>query len=512
MTGNDRGARVERIPLASIRPRRLPSRAPASDADIRRLAASIREHGLIHPILVRSIGREYEVVSGQRRYQACKSLGFPEIVAVVRSLDDRQAFEISLAENARRDSLSPEDRVETLRRLGAMFPGRPKEELETWLGPESQPAGAPLLNWLDSVNRKDPAPEPVSVVVSDQSSPVLAAVQDPESLDAAPGKPEPARPERPVAVSPPPEAGETKVLVRTGAPSDGVVLHSSLIRRTRTLLNKLTKSGKLDHELLDSVVDELLHKLEQQPLPDFLDLTYRGATRRYVSRHCLNVSKIAIFLARSLGMGPEDLREIAVCGLLHDAGMAKVKEEVFTKHAALDQEEWEQVKGHPIEGALLLTKEVVLRDVVARIALEHHERPGGAGAAAGKRKNQTHLYARMMNVVDTYGAMVSPRTHRLPMLPYQAMRVVMDDGAKGMLDWDLVQAFVKALSIYPIGSFVRLEGGEIARVVRAQPDLPEKPVIAVIADAQRNLLRTPVELDLAMTEPAPKFEPVPSPL
>ena len=98
------------------------------------------------------------------------------------------------------------------------------------------------------------------------------------------------------------------------------------------------------------------------------------------------------------------------------------------------------------------------------------------------------------------------------MLPYQAMRVVMDDGAKGMLDWDLVQAFVKALSIYPVGSYVRLEGGEIARVVRSQPEMPEKPVIAVIADAQRNVLRTPVEIDLAMTEPAPKFEAVPSPI
>jgi hypothetical protein len=97
-------------------------------------------------------------------------------------------------------------------------------------------------------------------------------------------------------------------------------------------------------------------------------------------------------------------------------------------------------------------------------------------------------------------------------MPYQAMRVVMDDGAKGMLDWDLVQAFVKALSIYPIGSYVRLEGGEFARVVRSQPEMPEKPVIAVIADSQRNLLRLPVEIDLAMTEPAPKFEPVPSPV
>jgi HD-GYP domain-containing protein (c-di-GMP phosphodiesterase class II) len=192
--------------------------------------------------------------------------------------------------------------------------------------------------------------------------------------------------------------------------------------------------------------------------------------------------------------------------------MMKVKQEVFTKHAALDQEEWEQVKGHPIEGALLLTKEVVLRDVVARVALEHHEKPDGTGYPAGKKKNETHVFARLINVVDTYGAMVSPRAHRLPMLPFQAMRVVMDDGAKGMLDWDIVQAFVKALSIYPIGSYLRLEGGEVARVVRSQPEIPEKPVIAVIADGQRNILRTPVEIDLAMTEPAPKFEPIPAPM
>jgi HD-GYP domain-containing protein (c-di-GMP phosphodiesterase class II) len=169
------------------------------------------------------------------------------------------------------------------------------------------------------------------------------------------------------------------------------------------------------------------------------------------------------------------------------------------------------VKGHPVEGALLLTKEVVLRDVVARVALEHHEKPDGSGYPAGKRKIETHLYARLINVVDTYGAMVSPRAHRLPLLPFQAMRVVMDDGAKGMLDWDLVQAFIKAVSIYPIGSYLKLEGGEYARVVRSQPEIPDKPVIAIIADAQRNILRTPVEVDLAMTEPAPQFEPVPSP-
>jgi len=502
-TGSDRKASVERIPLASLRPRRLPSRAPATPAEIQRLASSIRDLGLLQPLLVRVLGREFEVVCGQRRFEACRQLGLTEIVAVVRSLNDREAFEISLAENARRDPLSAEDRREMLRRLVAMFPGRPKQELEDWLGPDGQPAGAPLLNWLETVNEKQPNPEPVSVVVTDQP-PV-----------AAPPRTEPMTIERDttISVAPPAGAGETKVLVHTrNAPAPGVVLRRSLLGRVRTLLNKLTKSGNLDPELLHNIVDDLMQRLEQQPLPDFLDLTTRGSAKRYISRHCLNVSKLAIFLARSLGMETAAIREICVCGLLHDVGMMKIKQEIFTKHAALDQEEWEQVKGHPIEGALLLTKEVVLRDVVARVALEHHEKPDGTGYPAGKKKNETHLFARLINVVDTYGAMVSPRAHRLPMLPFQAMRVVMDDGAKGMLDWDLVQSFVKALSIYPIGSYVRLEGGELARVIRSQPEIPEKPVIAVIADAQGNLLRTPVEIDLAMTEPTPLFAPVPSPV
>ena len=146
------------------------------------------------------------------------------------------------------------------------------------------------------------------------------------------------------------------------------------------------------------------------------------------------------------------------------------------------------------------------------MALEHHEKPDGTGYPHGKQKEEIHLYARLINVVDTYGAMVSPRAHRLPMLPHQAMKVVMDDGAKGMLDWDIVHAFVKAMSVYPVGSYVQLEGGEIARVVRASSEIPEKPVIAVVADAQRFLFKTPVEIDLAMTEPAPKFEPIPAPM
>lgn len=485
MIGEDREAKVERIPVARVRLRRPTPRREATGPEVRRLADSLRRHGLLHPILVRPAGRDYEVVCGQRRLRAAKALGLGEIAAVVRPLDDRQAFELLLAENARGEGLSEEERREFLRRLKGLFPGRRPEELETWCAPPAEEAilaaDDALPGWLDSLPDTVSKSEGVSVVVT-----------EPDSGNPAPG------------------AGpETRVLT---APAGMVLRRRTLVWRVRTLLQKLSRSGRLDEDLLGEVVAELLRRFESQPACEFLDLSTRVRTRRYVTRHCLNVSKLAIFLARALGLPRGEIEQVAICGLLHDVGMMRIKEEIFTKHAALDAEEWEQVKGHPVEGSLLLTKEVMLRDVVARVALEHHEKPDGTGYPHGKKKEEIHLYARLINVVDTYGAMVSPRAHRLPLLPYEAMRVVMDDGAKGMLDWDIVQAFVRAMSIYPVGSYVRLEGGEIARVIRAQPEIPERPVVAVVADAQRNLLRVPVEIDLAMTEPMPRFTPVPAPI
>ena len=483
MIGEEKDVKVERIPVGRIRPRRPGVRRDPVTEEVKRLASSVKKHGLLHPILVRPDGRMFEVVCGQRRFLACRHLGMGEVPAMVRALDDRQALELSVAENARREALSPDERQDILKRLAEYFPGRRREELEGWLG--GVDADGDLPGWLDTL--------PATAVRGEDVSVVVAPSRSGESSTSSSA----------------PRSGETRLMV---APGGMVLRRLGLVWRIRTLLNKLGRSGQLDTDLLKNIVGELFEKFDRQPIPDFLDLSYRARTKRYVSRHCLNVSKLALFLAHSLGLPRAEIEQVVICGLLHDVGMMKVKEEVFTKHAALDQEEWEQVKGHPVEGALLLTKEVVLRDVVARVALEHHEKPDGSGYPKGKKKEEIHLYARLINVVDTYGAMVSPRAHRLPLLPHQAMRVVMDDGAKGMLDWDIVQAFVRAMSIYPIGSYVRLQGGEIARVVRAQPEIPEKPVIAVVADAQRNILPAPVEIDLAMSEPVPTFEPIPSPV
>ena len=80
------------------------------------LINSIREHGLIQPILIRPVSQGFEIVAGHRRYQACKSLRWRFIPCKIREMTDKQAFEIQLTENIQRKSMDPIEEAEAFRR------------------------------------------------------------------------------------------------------------------------------------------------------------------------------------------------------------------------------------------------------------------------------------------------------------------------------------------------------------------------------------------------------------
>jgi ParB family chromosome partitioning protein len=82
------------------------------EAALEELAASIREHGVVEPILVRRHGARYRIVAGERRWRAAQRAGLQEIPAVVRDASDRQAFELALVENLQRADLNPIEEAE----------------------------------------------------------------------------------------------------------------------------------------------------------------------------------------------------------------------------------------------------------------------------------------------------------------------------------------------------------------------------------------------------------------
>ena len=124
------------LPIESLRPGRLQPRRTFSQTAIEELAQSMRERGVLQPILVRpepeQAGR-FEIIAGERRWRAAQAAGLHEIPAIVRALNDQEALEAALVENLQRQDLNPLEEAEGYRRLMEEF-GHTQEELAGILG------------------------------------------------------------------------------------------------------------------------------------------------------------------------------------------------------------------------------------------------------------------------------------------------------------------------------------------------------------------------------------------
>ncbi len=139
--GSQAGA-VE-LPVDRIRPNRLQPRTAFGGESQADLEASIREHGVLQPVLVRPVADGYELIAGERRWRAAAGAGLRTVPALVRHLDDRGALEASLVENLQREDLNPMERAAAYRRLMDEF-DLTQEALARRVG-RSQPSVANTL-------------------------------------------------------------------------------------------------------------------------------------------------------------------------------------------------------------------------------------------------------------------------------------------------------------------------------------------------------------------------------
>lgn len=137
---------VEELPIRELVPGRFQPRSRMAPDALEALAASIREEGVLSPIIVRRLDAGYEIVAGERRFQAAKKAGLDTIPAIVRDLDDRHAMAVGLIENIQREDLNPIEEALGIRRLQEEF-GLTHEECARAIG-RSRSATTNLLRLL----------------------------------------------------------------------------------------------------------------------------------------------------------------------------------------------------------------------------------------------------------------------------------------------------------------------------------------------------------------------------
>ena len=113
--------RVQRVPLDRIRPCPLQPRKDFSAEALRELADSIREQGIVQPLIVRERGGHFELIAGERRWRAAQLLQLPEVPIIVRQADDRAMLELALIENLQRENLNAIEEAHGYEQLAGQF-------------------------------------------------------------------------------------------------------------------------------------------------------------------------------------------------------------------------------------------------------------------------------------------------------------------------------------------------------------------------------------------------------
>jgi ParB/RepB/Spo0J family partition protein len=155
------------VAVSSLDPNPYQPRTTTAPAKLEELAASIRESGMVQPILVRRAGSRYQIIAGERRFRAAQKLGLPTVPVVVRDVADDQLLELALVENIQREELGPLEEAQAFHRLQEEFHltqeqvaqkvGRDRSTVANTLRlPDASRRGTPALSWPWSAPRTRP--------------------------------------------------------------------------------------------------------------------------------------------------------------------------------------------------------------------------------------------------------------------------------------------------------------------------------------------------------------------
>ncbi|MEK7335866.1 MAG: HD-GYP domain-containing protein [Nitrospirota bacterium] len=257
----------------------------------------------------------------------------------------------------------------------------------------------------------------------------------------------------------------------------------------------------INMDAVNQVVSEMADSVLRNP-DALTSLSRLKHFDEYTFFHSVNTSLLALSLGRNLGIDEALLHQLGVGTLLHDIGKTKVPLEILNKPGKYEAHEFEIMKQHVMRGAEVLSGTTGLTDNYLKPALEHHERVDGTGYPYQRQRSELSQFGMIAAVVDIYDAITSDRCYHKAKPAHEALQFLYLISQKGHLEHTLVQRFIQIVGVYPVGSVVRLNTGEVAVVSRINRPTPLEPVVIVVKSAGNTMVAHPETVDLAQTEGA----------
>jgi HD-GYP domain-containing protein (c-di-GMP phosphodiesterase class II) len=232
---------------------------------------------------------------------------------------------------------------------------------------------------------------------------------------------------------------------------------------------------------------------------EIVALTNRSVPDHYLYGHVPNIAILSLCLGLAVGLEEEDAVTLGLAAFLSELGLASHLE-LASKPTTLTDEEYRLLRTHVEEGVKMLDlfplpeseRKATLRQAISQC----HERISGKGYPGGLKKEAIHPFAKIIGMMDAFEAMTHTRPWRPRTLPHLVLRKMVEEN-QDEFDALQIRSFVECLSFYPPGTFVRLNSGEVGRVVSTSPDLPLRPRVWIFMDAAGDRLIPSREISLS---------------
>jgi len=262
------------------------------------------------------------------------------------------------------------------------------------------------------------------------------------------------------------------------------LVSDELLRETAKRLERLRDIAKFDDgsgrsnlpditDQVENIVTELCKN--KDVMVNMMDLSSYDS---YTYAHSLNVTMLSVLVGVSLGFPHADLVGLGTGALLHDIGKIHISKRILLKNGPLTDEEFDVVKKHPQDGFDYICKRFHLSTKYLHTILDHHEKFDGTGYPNGKKRDEISLFGRICAVADVYDAISSKRPYRDPLPVHECVEYIMA-GSSTLFDPDVVNAFIRRIAPYPLGTSVVLSNGWTGLVIANYSEYSLRPKLRI---------------------------------
>lgn len=200
--------------------------------------------------------------------------------------------------------------------------------------------------------------------------------------------------------------------------------------------------------------------------------------KNFLITHSLRSAILAITIGLQLHMAVSKLKDLGIACILHEIGMIRLPSQLYLSQRAISPLEKNLLNTHPIISYTIL-KEMDVPLSICLAVLEHHEKVDGTGYPRHIKNDKISLYAKIISVVCSFEAITAHRPYKDAVSSFEAMVELLKNQTK-QYDELVIKALLYSLSLFPVGSYVFLSNGKVARVSDVNPENPKFPIVQLV--------------------------------